>query len=73
MSEETVTVQKQVRIATRAYRVPEYNSFSKELDIKRPDMKETERSGGNLKHKEWEALKHKEWEALKQRVEQMEF
>ena len=28
-------------------------------------MKETERSGGNLKHKEWEALK--------QRVEQMEF
>ena len=65
------------------------DSFSKELDIKRPDMKETERSGGNLKHKEWEALKHKEWEALKhkewealkhkewealkQRVEQMEF
>ena len=41
------------------------DSFSKELDIKRPDMKETERSGGNLKHKEWEALK--------QRVEQMEF
>ena len=48
------------------YSVPEFNSerFSRESDIKRPDIKETKREGGNLQHKEWKALK--------QRVEQLE-
>ena len=53
------------------------DSFSKESDIRMPNMKETRETGGNIQNKEWLALKKRLvraelMENLKQRLKQAE-
>jgi len=60
-------VQQQVRITTVEHRVPEckgyqtviVDSFSKESDIRIPNMMETSHTGGNIQLKKFEALKQR--------------
>ena len=60
-------MQQQVRITTVTHRVPECkvyqtvteDSFSKESDIRIPNMKETRETGGSIQLKELEAQKQR--------------